>query len=70
MKDKPIEDLTYEEALKELESILRSMQSDQCDIDKLSSMTRRATALLASCKQRLTTTETELRQILSSLEEA
>ncbi|MCC8117673.1 MAG: exodeoxyribonuclease VII small subunit [Bacteroidales bacterium] len=64
------ENLTYESALRELESILRSMQSDQCDIDKLAAMTRRATELLASCRARLTTTEAELRQILASLEEA
>lgn len=64
------ENLTYEAALKELETILRTMQSDQCDIDKLAAMTRRATELLALCRGRLTTTENELRQILATLEEA
>lgn len=62
--------MTYEKALAELESILKEMQSDQCDIDKLATMTKRATELIAACRAKLTTTEAELRQILSSLEEA
>lgn len=63
------EELSYEKALSELESILKQMQSEQCDIDKLAAMTKRATELLANCRARLTTTEDELRQILSKLEE-
>ena len=62
--------MTYEKALAELESILKEMQSDKCDIDKLASMTKRATELIAACRAKLTATEAELRQILSSLEEA
>lgn len=64
----PANELTYEKALEELEQILRSMQSDQCDIDKLASMTKRATELLAACRSKLTATEAELREILSKLE--
>lgn len=64
----PANELSYEKALEELESILRSMQSDQCDIDKLASMTKRATELLAACRSKLTATEAELREILSKLE--
>lgn len=63
-------DIKYEKALAELEAILKEMQSDQCDIDKLASMTRRATELISACRKKLTATEDELRQILSSLEEA
>lgn len=62
-------ELTYEQAVTELESILRTIQSDKCDIDKLAEMTKRATTLLAHCRQKLTTTESELKQILASLEE-
>lgn len=68
MTTKPIDELTYEEALAELEQILRNMQSDQCGIDKLAAMTSRATELLGACRSRLTTTEDELRQILAKLE--
>lgn len=64
----PANELTYEKALEELEQILRAMQSDQCDIDKLAAMTKRATDLLAACRSKLTATEAELREILSKLE--
>lgn len=63
------EQLTYEKAVTELDQILRTIQSDNCDIDKLTTLTRRATELLSTCRKRLTSTEAELRQILSSLEE-
>jgi len=66
---RPVGELTYNEALGELESILRRMQGDSCDIDKLTSMTRRAADLLRECKSRLTTTDEELKQILTQLEQ-
>lgn len=65
----PADQLTYEQAIAELDSILRTIQGDNCDIDKLSAMTQRATELLTACRKKLTTTETELKQILATLEE-
>ena len=62
-----VKEMTYRQAVDELESILREMQSDNCDIDKLSAMTRRATELIAECRNRLTATDKELRSILSNL---
>ena len=40
--------MTYAESLSELEAILRTMQSDSCDIDRLAAYTRRATELVES----------------------
>lgn len=65
---KPVKELTYNQAFDELSEILRTMQSDQCDIDKLAALTRRATELIAECRSRLTTTDEELKQILKDLE--
>lgn len=65
--EKPVKEMTYTEAVTQLEQILANMQSDKCDIDKLSAYTRRATELLAECKRRLTATDEELRSILSQL---
>lgn len=62
-----VKDLTYNQAVGELESILRKMQSDDCDIDSLASMTRRAAELLAECRRRLTATDEELRAILATI---
>lgn len=64
----PVKDLTYTQAVTELEQILALMQSQNCDIDKLSDMTRRATELLTACRERLTATDRELRTILSTLD--
>lgn len=64
----PIKDMTYAQAVAELESILRMMQSEDCDIDQLAAYTRRATELLKDCRSRLTATDEELRSILSDLE--
>ncbi|MFG6392224.1 MAG: exodeoxyribonuclease VII small subunit [Candidatus Amulumruptor sp.] len=64
---KPVKDLTYNQAVAELEQILRTMQSDSCDIDMLSLYTRRAAELLSECRSRLTTTEAELQNALADL---
>lgn len=65
---KDVKQLTYTEAVNELDAILREMQSDNCDIDKLTLYTRRATELIKECRARLTTTDEELRKILADLE--
>lgn len=65
---KSVKDMTYTEAVSELESILQTMQSDKCDIDRLTDYTRRATELLTECRSRLTTTDEQLRSILAQLE--
>jgi len=67
MELKPVKEMTYREAVAQLESILRAMQSDDVDIDKLSAMTRRATELIAECRSRLVATDEELRAILADL---
>ena len=64
----PVKELTYTQAINELEGILRLMQSDECDIDRLTALTRRATALIAECRSRLKDTDEELRAILSESE--
>lgn len=61
----PAKDLTYSQAVAELEKILRLMQSDECDIDRLAAFTRRATELIAECRSRLVATDEELRAILA-----
>lgn len=62
---KPISELTYAEAFDELRTIIESMQNDKCDIDRLAEMTKRASALIAECRNRLTATNEEIRKILA-----
>ncbi len=61
----PVSDMTYTQAVAEIEEILRMMQSDTLDIDLLATYTRRATELLAECRRRLTETDRELQTILN-----
>ncbi len=63
----PVESMTYNQAVAELEKIVAMMQSDNCDIDTLAAYTRRATLLLKTCRARLTATDRELRDILAEL---
>lgn len=58
---------TYAEAIKELENIVRKMQSDDCDIDNLAKYTARSLQLLKFCKERLQLTDTELKKLLSEI---
>ena len=59
---------SYTQSLAELERILAELRSDACDVDTLAARTRRAVELLKFCRERLTTTEEELRAILQSLQ--
>lgn len=58
---------TYAQAITELEAIVRRMQADDCDIDKLAAYTARSLQLLKFCKERLTRTDTELQKLLQEL---
>lgn len=58
---------SYKEAVTELETIVRRMESDQCDIDSLSAYTTRALELLKFCKERLFTADRELEKCLAEL---
>ena len=55
---------SYKEAVAELESIVRQMQSPECDIDKLSEYTSRALTLPKYCKEKLQKTEQEVKKTL------
>lgn len=68
-KFQPVAEMTYNQAVNELDSILRTMQSDACDIDLLTVYTRRATELLDECRRRLTTTDKKLQSILANLQQ-
>lgn len=65
----PVAELSYNEAVNELDNILRTMQGDKCDIDLLAAYTRRATELLTECRNRLTATDEELKAILADLQQ-
>lgn len=57
-------ELTYSQALQELEEILHSIESADTDIDTLASKVTRATELIKFCRARLLKVEGEVKEIL------
>ena len=64
---KPIEDLSYDEAIKELNNILSSLQDETLSIDQLTDSIKRASELLESCNSRLISTEKEVNSVIQKL---
>ena len=54
----------YEAAMKQLEDIVRKMESGELDIDSLSRELKTAQGLIKNCKDKLTKTEEEINKIL------
>ncbi len=63
-------ELKYKDAVAELETIVRKMESDTCDIDSLSAYTNRALELLKFCKERLMKTDKDVEACLEQLRSA
>lgn len=59
--------MTYSKAVAELEMIVMKMQSEGCDIDSLAGYTSRALELLKYCKEKLHTTDLEVKKCLEAL---
>ena len=57
------EELKYEEALAQLETIVRKMEANEYDIDELAAQLKTAQQLIKFCKDKLTKTEEELQKI-------
>lgn len=68
MEYKNANELTYTEAVSELEEILGLMQSEDCSIDNLSEYTARSKDLIKVCKEKLTKTDGQLKKILEEIE--
>ena len=64
---KSADELTYEEAITELKEILDSLQNETLSIDQLTASIKRASDLLESCNNRLTSTEKEVNSIIQKL---
>ena len=57
------ENIKYEQALAQLETIVCKMEANEYDIDELAAQLKTAQRLIAFCKDKLTKTETELLKI-------
>ena len=57
------ENIKYEQALLQLETLVRKMEANEYDIDELAAQLKTAQRLIAFCKDKLTKTEAELLKI-------
>lgn len=64
-----MESLSYSKAMKEIEEILKYIESQEIDVDILVEKVKRATELIRFCKNKLKTAEQELHKTLIELEE-
>lgn len=56
--------IKYEDALLQLEDIVRRMENDELDIDSLASKLKTAQKLIKLCKDRLASADAEIKKIL------
>ena len=54
------ETMKYEEAMAQLEAIVRKMESNELDIDEIAAHLKTAQRLIKFCRDKLTKTEAEL----------
>lgn len=62
------EEPKFGEALKELEQIVRAIESDEVDLDELADKVDRASDLVQLCRERISATELRVKSIIDGLE--
>lgn len=58
---------SFNEAVVEIEKILRNIENGDLDVDKLSTEVKRASELIRQCQKKLRTTEEEINSIFKDL---
>lgn len=61
-------EISYNEAVSEIQEILNQIEDDELDIDILSEKVKRVSALIKLCKKKLHQTEIEVQKILDDIE--
>jgi len=60
-------EFSFNEAVIEIEKILRTIESGDLDVDKLAVEVKRASELIRQCQKKLKTTEEEINSIFKDL---
>lgn len=64
------ETLKFGQALRELEQIVATIEGGELDLDDLAERVDRAAALIALCRDRISSTQMRVRKIIDGLEGA
>jgi exodeoxyribonuclease VII small subunit len=62
-------EINYTQAFEELQQIVNEIEEGEISVDELSIKVKRASELIKICKNKLTSTEEDVNQILKELEE-
>jgi exodeoxyribonuclease VII small subunit len=60
-------EFSFNEAVTEIEDILKNIESGNMDVDKLSIEVKRASELIKQCQKKLRTTEDEINSIFKDM---
>ncbi|HJX72295.1 MAG TPA: exodeoxyribonuclease VII small subunit [Bacteroidales bacterium] len=60
--------ITYSEAVKQIEEILHQIENDELDVDELTKLVRSASDLIKYCKSKLFETEQEIEKMLNEID--
>ncbi len=58
------QEIKYEEAVRQLETIVDKLESNELGIDELSTELKKAQQLIKLCKEKLTKTDDEIKKLL------
>ena len=61
-------EISYADALTEMESILSKIENEELNVDELSSTVKRVSYLMKICRQMLRKTEADVEKILDNME--
>ena len=60
-------EFSFNDAVKEIEKILQTIETGNLDVDKLSDEVKKASELIKQCQKKLRTTEEEINNIFKDL---
>jgi exodeoxyribonuclease VII small subunit len=60
-------EFSFNDAVKEIEKILQTIESGNLDVDKLSDEVKRASELIKQCQKKLRSTEEEINSIFKDM---
>ena len=63
------ENPNYQEAFEELQEIVSEIEQGEISVDELSEKVKRAASLISICKNKLSSTEEDVKEILKELAE-
>jgi exodeoxyribonuclease VII small subunit len=62
-------EITYKEAITELETIIAQIEKEGIDVDVLAEKVKRASYLIKLCRSKLKSTDEEVKKVLADIEE-